>query len=935
MSWHGIGLISPNRRPIAGMDQMWFPSNLRPSALWTGTAGSGFAGSPPVDPVRTTAKPALRELVPPQRYSGAINFGVLAMANDGGSLDVNLGIEKVIFHYEGNSLEVTEPRWFTTMTLRGPRTYFGWWARLSASATGNADLYVEAVPRDPTMQNRVIGPLFVDPASSLYTHSVTVAPSQPEVAGSNYHSIDDAIAYVNGFGMASPNPLITITEPGLYDITRSTGTLMNAARGYLNITASVDGVFIGKPTFTTDAAARLQNGRYKLRLFGPRLTLDFTNITEVEGTTGDTGVNHWLDGITMTTTAPGGRTHAQRGVWTNRSTAVRSFPYATEVEIFEVRNPSRGWKLARGCNYRNIGGDVANQTRCFAFCTLDTHNNKPTNMEIDAFSVVYDGAEATATLAFPGGVHSSGGGGLFTLTIGSDEHTFDVGSAGNNEAYFLGTATFRGVSGLGGYWHQDVVDWLNTIPGVTAVRLIEEERAAAYSTLPAPFHSIAGGGFAAQNVKDTPLVVRSINNMHGDFYQDDTGSLENAMIAFNYGKKIEGQILFLSPSGGEQIERDVFVVGNALGVDLESSTYFNPDNAFSTLGRSTGGGLTASHVVIAHNTIGHQRWRIVNNTTTDAYCIFKNNVARGFQLPDAGLPANLTIDGLHIYGNQAPPSGATNLFRSGDRSTIYADYEAGDFSPAGPLLNEGVARALPFDRTRTPYPPFTALGAYAIAAPQFVPPVTATPLTDLLAMFNAIPGGRSEFYDLAAAIDTGPGINNETWTCAGQSQNNNQISRFGSLARRPVIAPDGALFGPVGSSQTNIGTPVVGGLYTVIMALTKAAEATSGTLISNNLGTIHVQFSNTSTTALPQAIWVDGLVTGTRQALFNALNDGLRHIVTVTDINVQSANELILGRNSGSFAGTIHKLVVIEQADFGMSVKMVQELAVEALNFSG
>ena len=65
-----------------------FVQNLEPSAGWNGTAATGFGGAygaVPTDPTRTTAKPALRLLVPPgQRFTDTLVVGVAAAANNAG-----------------------------------------------------------------------------------------------------------------------------------------------------------------------------------------------------------------------------------------------------------------------------------------------------------------------------------------------------------------------------------------------------------------------------------------------------------------------------------------------------------------------------------------------------------------------------------------------------------------------------------------------------------------------------------------------------------------------------------------------------------------------------------------------------------------------------------------------------------------------------------
>ncbi|MDP2130302.1 MAG: hypothetical protein U0975_08815 [Erythrobacter sp.] len=73
------------------------PPLIAPAGAWTGTAASGFT-TIPTEPVRTTAKPALRLITPPsQWFTDTLDVGVMAAANDGGSLFNTLGIADVTF----------------------------------------------------------------------------------------------------------------------------------------------------------------------------------------------------------------------------------------------------------------------------------------------------------------------------------------------------------------------------------------------------------------------------------------------------------------------------------------------------------------------------------------------------------------------------------------------------------------------------------------------------------------------------------------------------------------------------------------------------------------------------------------------------------------------------------------------------------------------
>ena len=102
---------------------------IRPSAAWDGSPATRFSVVPS-DPSRTTAKPAVRLIEPPnQFYTNKLVIGAMAFANDGGTLIG--GIDRVRFHYEGTTLDVIEPS-LRSLTHADGSTYscLGYWVEL-------------------------------------------------------------------------------------------------------------------------------------------------------------------------------------------------------------------------------------------------------------------------------------------------------------------------------------------------------------------------------------------------------------------------------------------------------------------------------------------------------------------------------------------------------------------------------------------------------------------------------------------------------------------------------------------------------------------------------------------------------------------------------------------------------------------------------------
>ena len=214
---------------------------LQPGPEWDGTAESGFA-SLPMDPVRNTGKPVLRLLVPPdQHFTDELTIGVIAAANDGGSLLDNLGMEKVVVHCEGARHEIEAPTLRASEDANGRLvSYLGWWTTLKRprNRTGTAHLYFEGIPRDPSLQTRVIGPYRFTLTPIVHEYDLEVAPSLPAIAGKRFRSLGAALFHLAITQGDAQNPRIRITETGTYDFAGSTYARYEGS-GYCTIEATV------------------------------------------------------------------------------------------------------------------------------------------------------------------------------------------------------------------------------------------------------------------------------------------------------------------------------------------------------------------------------------------------------------------------------------------------------------------------------------------------------------------------------------------------------------------------------------------------------------------------------------------------------------------------------------------------------------------------
>jgi hypothetical protein len=394
---------------------------LLPAEEWTGTADSGFATTP-TDPVRTTAKPALRLLVPPnQRVTDTLVIGVMAMANNAGTLIG--GIDRVRFHFEGRSLDVVAPRFHTMEDANGlQRRYWGYWVNLArpAGVEGQARLYVEAVSSDATMQRRVIGPLQFSAMETLYDSEITVNPDTPVVIGSNYHTVGAALGFHRS--NANDTTLITVTKEMTEDIDSTTPAgAPYVGRGYCTITATAPVTF-AKSGFTGDVASQFRLNINRLHFKGNNITFDMRFIGALWKEDAIAG-EHWLDGCRFINSA--GRYSLWRAGFRPYSHLVRGAPFFTETEFVDVADACNLAELVRGCSLTRGFNDFASGPVVVYNTVEGLDSTDGWLVDVPSLSVTYIGAEATATLAISGPADANSR--TITATWGANSATFIVG----------------------------------------------------------------------------------------------------------------------------------------------------------------------------------------------------------------------------------------------------------------------------------------------------------------------------------------------------------------------------------------------------------------------------------------------------------------------------------------------------------------------------
>ncbi|WP_298470064.1 hypothetical protein [uncultured Erythrobacter sp.] len=914
MSWLGLGVVSNlSTALLQGGVAEGVPPLLAPSAAWDGSEGSGFSAIPS-DPERLSAKPALQLITPPkQHFTDTLDVGVFAAANDGGSLHDALGLSGVTFHLEGSSVTLDAPSLHSFVDVNGqPQTYFGWWVRLRKppQSSGYAHLYVEATPRDATMQSRVIGPYLFAPQNDLYDGQLSVAPGVPESSGSTYQSIVAAIDHAKSQGWE--NYLVTLAEPGKYDIGDSTPTRWDQ-KGWCNIRAGVPGCSIGKDGYIDDANAKIVPARSPIRLMGSDLTLDFRHVVEIDSFNG----NFWCDGITITSTDPLGRYEMLRGGPPDHfGWRIDGNPYFTECDISELSGVCGQATLVRGCTLTNMTYDVFGDVTCAVFNRLTNHRGGFWYRDHPCVEISYSGTEATATIERDG--TADAGIALWTARWGANSATFECG---NQEEYFLGLVG-------DGYTFQDLLDWVNNDLAALDSGWSATLTDPSFANIRCCAGSIVDGkgtGFDPQDVLTTPLTIAAMFDRHGDFYQHATGTLENAIIAFNTGVDVQAQLIFISPTaaGGIAAERDLMVLGNAFYIRPGVDGYYDPEANSSQFGRTN---LAASHVVIAHNTHANQRWLLRSDNpgfTADPYCLFANNIASALVYAGSPLP-DLTIDAIHLHDGSTKPSGATRVAFGGNASSLFVDPAAGDFTPTPDLLASGFEPILPSDISGSQFPALSAPGAIAIEATAFTESTggsgSTDPEGDLIALISAA-GGQSGFHDYTTAANGSPWVSSDRST-AGNDH------RQSVNSRKPSVDLAGAIFD---GNNDFVLQAIAGGTFTIAMAVTVNDPADPGVFISDDANTTYVQYQSGSGVAHQATVRVNGEVRATRGEVHNAVNGAGEVIMLMEGLDLSGRSQIRIGRGSGTMNATVRRVAVIEEGAFPGNLQLVRQLAADAV----
>tara|TARA_R110000868_G_scaffold392681_1_gene663449 strand:+ start:562 stop:2604 length:2043 start_codon:yes stop_codon:yes gene_type:complete len=644
-------------------------TNLTPSATWNGTAGTGFSVAPS-DPVRTTAKPFLRQLF----VENEVFVSDYTVVFDAHAKD---GISKVRVHCEGNYIDVTAPSWVPYADANGAaRLMYGYAATLNKAAfdaitaSGTANIYAEAFPVDGTMQNRVIGPFAVHNRASLYAGTRTVG------SGGDHATVQAALNWITTNSPSARNYRIQIITTAEYDLSASVTTTYNSATQWVTIEAA------GGVTATMTAGATRTDARLKYdgtRFKGSGIVFDLARINSIVMESTGNGLL-WLDGCSVVQT--GGKFAVFDGIfpltyWIRMNTGSGSRFYSTDCAATGgIYNGFSNHQLVRNCSIDDVSGDAFQNNRCVhgvSMAKLSPTGVGGLRTHVNAVNVTYTGG-GVPKIAITNGPNVSVGAGTRSLQCYVDGATVGTALTITNPSYSAagsGYTTWAAVAA-----HIDALaDFAATVDGAAGTR---RASSASKSGLGAT-ETMANGTGRELTFTTGSATITSIFDVHGDGTQY-FGNWENYGGRFATLKNV-----------------DTAATCQGFYVDQTSTTF--TDCWFRNFEIATDGGVVSgttqvfsvwSHSGVEKFTIYDQPFWLrtdaagASKFNPDSRCAFRNISAFSMLWQGGAQDTDLVLDSINTSSG-SPPTGTTN--GTTVSANLYvnapADLSAGSGMPAG------------------------------------------------------------------------------------------------------------------------------------------------------------------------------------------------------------------------------------------------------------
>jgi len=664
--------------------------DLIPSAQWgaTGVVGSGWTVANPqptaspdrllTDPPKARIRPLF---VPRQTIDGDMIIGFDASAEG--------GLQRVRVHMEGNYVDVTTETRVDYVDVNGVADwFFGHCVRLkhaewlALNASGEASIYAEAVPVNPAIQTRIIGPLNMRARSTAKLYDVVLdwtpsLPDSPAVLGADgvwrgrYNTFEKALEFCHG-SATRHHCKITAKETLNYNM----DVVVSPSRP-----AGVQSWIV----LTHDPGVEAQvhgNGLDFILLNTTMICFRGSGIVyqpDLGNINVGAAVYIWGDGMTIENASPEGmynNTLAPSPTYFLGSAAV--FVYWTDVMTTAGLHYGQ---LARGCYIVDNAGDSYDHNKCVHNCDAVRNNHNPprTNAGNESLSVSHPAGTAT--------LECSGDPRITTRTI-------TIKNAGSTIASFA----LSGTVGALGHTFTDVANWINTTAAIQALGITA-------TVLPmglkkrATFISSGEAGTSnnqdlsptvtlpATRLKATGTVFSAIIDGHGDGVQYTVATYENICIRFlRITDTIAAQSFFIESQVFKDFAiRDCLFWSQGGGAGIDSD--WGGDHSHTTVEDCTFANILVEWV------IGTSAGGFPNTIfSCDTFCAWRRNyihqavwLTPGSYVPDP----NVVIDANYFYAGTLPARATSSPpVTSPALDTLFNDPSgARDYSPVlnGPL----------------------------------------------------------------------------------------------------------------------------------------------------------------------------------------------------------------------------------------------------------
>jgi hypothetical protein len=694
--------------PVAGAAD-GAPTAIGPSDAWDGSPGSGYA-SKPTDPVRTTAKPAIRMVQAwGQRFAGPLVIGVDSEAVG--------GVDHVTAYVEGNSVILKEA-WLTDRDVNNkPRTRIGYWislsltpAQLAAHPTGKIDVYFKATAKDPTMQERVIGPYRFYPRTTEFSGTYNIAASG---AGGAYTTLKTA--FQAAISAKEEAPRFHFTETAFYEMEDSQiFNTYTGGRGFWVIDAA-PGITatLGRSTFPYGinqgaAGSYWGPGVPGLEFRGSGIVLDYKNIMYIDSPTGAyfDGLERYPRGNGCTFDSSLGTISTYYWNGTNRPVAAlfSTQTFLEDCVIKHIGSPLGGTWVASNNRVLDTLGEIAPNCAYAAYNYINGWNPWAFFSPTDCLTISYSGA-GVGRMWVNGGTGNNA-----SMHFSVDGVEITTGGFPIPMSYFT-RGTNHNISEVVAMINAHGGGWASTAlvpdgPNAAILQGVKINPGADGVSNPTPVGNAA-----------SPSIARVSYDFHQDFWhsinQTGHGTDQGTIIRSN---TIIGEGYFNgTPPAfirGDTGVKDIMILENCVA-HANSFGFGGASSHVYTRGNSWGEGWTPGQEDATYSLFEANVGNIYWQTGSILSPVYKDN----YLLSETASGATTALSGALHSGNVIVAASGYGDVRA-KLQAVFTNADAGDFRPTGGLLIHLKARSRKKDAFGTVFSATDARGAISVNTPR-------------------------------------------------------------------------------------------------------------------------------------------------------------------------------------------------------------------------